>query len=167
MKSKRYSSNFTLFYVIFLPIFWMVLFGAAVIGFFIIPLFSDEVDDIGFTKYIYLFLLIIGICYYLLVARRLKRVDGGEEYLYVTNYFKTVRIPLPLVEKIRFYDLYILRIAKITLVQKGLFGQDIFILERENQFEEYAIKQKLPTANLTHTTRKMQEKNQQTGSSGV
>ena len=136
----------------------MVLFGAAVIGFFIIPLFSDEVEPIGFTKYIYLFLLIIGIIFYFLISKKLRRIDADDENLFVTDYLKTVRIPLPLIKSIYFRDKYIVRIVKITLQQKGFFGQNIYVLERENQFEEYAIRHNLPCENITNTTKKMQEK---------
>lgn len=158
MSAERYSSNFTLFYRIFFPVFWFIFFGACVFLFFIVPIWNDEIDIYGFTKYIYLALFILGILIYFLFAIRQLRVDADDEYLYVTNYIKTVRIPLGLIEMVSFKDYYVIRLVQIKLKQKGHFGKVIHLIERENQFERYCLQHSIPIKTITAATQKMLER---------
>lgn len=144
-----------MFYAIFFPVFWIILFGAATIFFVVLPLFDPQTDGVMDTKYFYLIFLIAGLLFYFLFGFRLRRVDADDTALYVTNYFKTVRIPLELIASVSFSDKYILRMAKINLVQPGYFGKTIRMVERENQFELYALDHKLPIPKLTRITRRL------------
>jgi len=145
----------TLFYAIFFPVFWIILFGSATIFFVVIPLFNPQTEGIMDTKYLYLICLLMGLLFYFLFGFRLRRVDADEGALYVTNYFKTVRIPLELVSSVQFRDRYILRMARINLTQPGYFGKTIRMVERENQFELYALQHNLTIPKLTRITKRL------------
>lgn len=158
MSSERYSSNFTLFYRIFFPVFWFIFFGACTVLFFIIPMWNDEIKVYGLSKYIYLILFFVGLIFYFLFAGRQLRIDADEEYIYATNYIKTVRIPHMLIEQVSFTDLYVIRLAKIRLTQKGHFGRTLRLIERENQFERYCLRHHIPIKKITTATQKMTDR---------
>lgn len=88
------SSSLTLVLGIFIPVFWVVFFGS-------LCLFSWLTDDQDlplrnpFAFRIQLSVVfVLGCVIVLTYLIRLKRVEIDEEYFYITNYFKTVKIPI-------------------------------------------------------------------------
>jgi len=134
---ERYSSNLTLFYVIFLPVFAWVFLLASTLASFLGPVMSDEVYISDYVKYGLLVLLIVMTLFIILFAFRLKRLEADDEKIYLSNYFVTTMMPILNIEKVVITDLLLMRIATIHLINKSRWGHKIKVLERENMFQKY------------------------------
>lgn len=133
------SSNLTLFFKFFIPIFWIAFFGALTVAVFI-----QEVD---YFENIPAFLFRLGMLVFLILGTlllaftflRLKRVEMGQDYVYVTNYFKTVRYTWDSIATIQVSDWLLLKTARLELKEAGVFGRRIsFILSRK-RFRAFAL----------------------------
>ncbi len=124
----RVSSNSTLFFKFFVPVFYIVLFGAVTTTLF----FTNSPYFFGIPAVV--FKSIVALVYLgglLLLANsflRLKRVELGEDFAYVTNYFKHVRYPYQNVRRIELKRRLGLPIGYLTLYEPGSFGQRIFFV---------------------------------------
>ena len=121
---NRISSNFTLFWKLFIPSF----FTAILCLFGLVLLFANNDNfDIFYTataKWIYAVftVLIIFLMYKKLFS--FHRVEFDEEYFYISNYFKTIRLPHEGVDYITSSRIFGLT-GKVHLKQKGRFGKTI------------------------------------------
>lgn len=57
-----------------------------------------------------------------------------QEFIYVTNYIKTIKIPFHQIEKMRIKPLIKLSLGKIKLRHKGNFGSTIYFLCDEARY---------------------------------
>lgn len=121
----RISSSLTLGLSIFIPVFWFVFFGSLCLFF----VFQDPEDlpfsnpipiKIGFVSFFLFFGFFI---YYFLF--QLRRVELDDTYLYITNYFKTIKLPLDQVDTISTIQVFGMYRAKINLRFKSSFGKKI------------------------------------------
>lgn len=142
---ERYSSNLTLFYVIFLPVFGWVFLLASTLASFLGPVMSDEVYISDYVKYGVLTVFILLTFFIIFFAFRLKRLEADEEKIYLSNYFVTTMMPLENIEKVTITDLIVMRIATIHLISKSRWGQKIKVLERENMFQKYCENHNIKT----------------------
>ena len=126
------SSNLTLFFKFFIPIFWVAFFGALTIAVF--------VQDVDYFENIPAFLFRLGMFVFLVIGAlilgftffQLKRVEMGAEHIYVTNYFKTVRYTWDSVDAISVSDWLLLKTSRIQLKEAGTFGKKMrFVLSRK------------------------------------
>lgn len=132
----RLSSNLTLFFKIFVPVFWIVFNGAITIAILVYPF-----EYIGSIQAIYIrlgmaFIYLSGLALLAFTIMRLKRVEADEQFFYVTNYFKTARYPFHEVEKVEPSRFFLLKTATFTLKAKGIFGQRFFFIT-SSRFEEF------------------------------
>lgn len=128
-RQAQLSSNHTLFWRVFVPIFGTVFLA----GFLLVFLLTDEEDlYLPFPALwvrLGMFLLIAGWFWLLRnTVWRLKRVDADDAFLYVTNYWTTVRYPWQDVQSIEEKKRAGRRIVNITLRAPGRFGQKISFL---------------------------------------
>lgn len=128
---ERLSSNATLFLNIFLPVFWSVFFGAFTLGVFL----ADEIY-FGFLPYAsfrwaMLFFYLTGLAIIFLTFVRLRRVEMTDDFLYVTNYFKTARYPIDAVSHLEWRRWFGLSLGIFHLHAKGIFGQRILFLGKK------------------------------------
>ena len=73
-------------------------------------------------------ILIFGFTY--LTLFNLKRIEFDEEYFYITNYFKTIKVPLQAIEGIYLRPLPII-FSKVKLINKSTLGKNfLFIPDR-------------------------------------
>ena len=124
---NRISSNFTLFWKLFFPSFFtsiLCLFG-------LVLLFVNNDDfDIFYTntaKYIY---AVFSLAVIFLMYKKLfsfHRVEFDEEYFYISNYFKTIRLPHDAIDHISLSKILGLT-AKVHLKKEGRFGKTIRFL---------------------------------------
>ncbi len=131
----RISSASTLFFAIFLPVFWFVFFGSLTVGLFII---SSEEMDYGFMKYLKWIFLFLFLVFFLIIYRtiwRLRRVDADQDYIYVTNYIKTIRIPYAQIESLTSKSLSWRLLARLKLKHNGYFGSEILFLCEEEKYQ--------------------------------
>lgn len=134
---RRISSSATLFLKIFLPTFWLVFFGALTVAILISgdgkdPLLGNWIFKGGVLAFFILGALIL---YFTLM--QLKRVEFDREYLYVTNYFKTVRYPLEDIEFVSETNLIAFHLGHVRLKASGVFGRKIHFLQSRQKFEDF------------------------------
>ncbi len=123
------SSNTTLFWRIFLPIFGTVLVTTFVVAF----LLTDVEDmDLPFPAWwARVFMVLVWLGWIYLVWRflwRLKRVDADATHLYVTNYWTSVRYPWTDVERVEIKRRFGRQMVHLHLRSAGRFGQRISFL---------------------------------------
>ena len=136
----RISSNWTIFYKIFIPTAWLTFFGLFTLAILLsdptsLPFGGGSVFKIGFLVF---FLLFFGIMW--LTIMRLKRIDMGADGLYVSNYFKTYRYRLSDIESIKEWDFMIVTIGMIKLKEKGMLGQKLYFLISKIHYNDFLSK---------------------------
>ncbi|MBR9919691.1 MAG: hypothetical protein GYB31_02565 [Bacteroidetes bacterium] len=133
------SSNLTLFIKFFIPIFWIVFFGAFTL--------SILVSGNAYFGNIPAFLFKVGIALFYLLGifllwrflMRLKRVEMDAEYIYATNYFKAYRYKWEDVDTLKEYNLGILRFFKVRLKASGSFGKAFSFLASKRRVESFML----------------------------
>ena len=123
------STNSTLFWRVFLPIFGTVFLGGLLLTFLLIP--GEELYLPFPILWGRLFILALFLGWLFLVSRtlwRLKRVDASATHFFVTNYWVTVRYPWTDVEKIEDKKRMGKRVVQLFLRAPGRFGQKISFL---------------------------------------
>lgn len=146
---QQVSTSLTLFLKIFFPAFWIVFFAAFTFAVWQLDAgtfggIDMEIFRMGMLSFL---LLGIGIIYWALM--RLKRVEMDNEFVFVTNYFKSVRYPWHNVKNIEERDFALFRTIHIVLKKPGIFGEKItfvasrrkfnaFVKENPHLFEQFA-----------------------------
>jgi len=129
----RVSTNATLFFKFFIPVLWIVFFGA-----FTITALSLRYSYVaGIPAATFRIAVVIfylgGIAFLYWAFLRLKRVEMDTHFVYVTNYFKTARYPYHSIDRMVYNDYLIGRSATFTLRKPGQFGSKItFVPSRSN-----------------------------------
>jgi len=131
------SSNATLFFKFFIPVFWMVFFTAFFIGLLIsdveyignVPMFLARVFSIGFVA--------VGALFFYLFVLPIKRVEMNSEYFIVTNYFKNYKYSYDSIESIAERDWYFFRTYTIILKESGSFGKKINFVGSRKRFPRF------------------------------
>jgi len=129
----RLSSDWTLFYKIFFPNVWIVFFGAT-IGIFI---FSVHIPLSLLAGVVILYLSVVAVLWFTLM--RLKRVEGTDGHLYVTNYFKTYRYTLDSIRKITALDALLFKVVVLHFHDKTSFGRRVPFIRRKVVWDEYLV----------------------------
>lgn len=136
----RISSSLTLGLSIFIPVFWFVFFGC-----FTLFIFFVENDDLPFSnpslfRLVFLFsFLVFGFFIYHGLTK-LKRVEIDEDFIYITNYFKTIKYPISMIDQIKEVSVFGFLRIKLILNSTTLFGKKIrFIcnVDKYDLFKEY------------------------------
>ncbi len=68
---------------------------------------------------------------------QLKRVDMDEDFMYVSNYFKTFRYTYPSIEKIKERDFLLFYTIHVHLKEAGEFGKKIVFISRSKKLDRY------------------------------
>lgn len=131
------SSNSTLFFKFFIPVFWTVFFTSFLIGLFIseaeyignMPIFLWKVFNLGF--------IMVGLLFFYLYVLPLKRVEMNAEHFVVTNYFKNYRYSYDSIEHIKERDWYFFRTYTIILKEAGSFGKKINFVGSRKRFPKF------------------------------
>ena len=143
----RISSNSTMFWKLFVPIFYATFFG--LLGMVIVfewgvgfSFFSSIYIKIS---YVLMFLSLLGFMYFTIMS--IKRIDAKENSFIVTNYFKAYQYMVEDIESYHTYDFFILKLHSIHLKAKGKFGRKIRFIPYEigidvlkDQYPEWAAK---------------------------
>lgn len=121
----RLSSNYTLLWKIFVPVFYITFFGLLVMVSHTadegdLPLLTSPIAKLVLTG---CYLIFVALMYFSIMD--LKRVEADEQYYYVTNYFKTYRYLKSDVEEITSTDYGIWIWNTLRMKQKTKFGRNI------------------------------------------
>jgi hypothetical protein len=136
-KMHRLSSNWTLFLKIFLPVFWLSFLG----GFLAAAFVSNSIEFPHITSMKFrieiLLIFVSGIIFFIFTFFRLKRIDAENEFIYVTNYFKTYRYHIENIAEIKVYNHIILKAAHLKFTSKSSFGKKIIFLPNSEDLMEF------------------------------
>ena len=134
---ERVSTNLTLFYKFFVPIFWIVFFGAFTVAVFVYQFeYFGNIPKWPFRILVLAFFL-SGVVMFFFTLMRLKRVEMDDLYVYVTDYFKNYRYPYHNIEKFQESSFLILQIVTIHLKEPGQFGKKITFISSKNRYEDF------------------------------
>lgn len=134
---QRVSTNLTLFYKFFMPVFWIVFFGSMTVAAFIYDnAYYGEIPGGPFRIGLVIFFL-SGVVMFMFTLMRLKRVEMGAEGMYVTNYFKHLRYPYEDIEKIAESEFLIFKVVTIHLRAKGTFGKKFTFIASRDRYGEF------------------------------
>jgi hypothetical protein len=121
----RLSSNTTIFWKLFVPVFYITFFG-------ILNMVAFSVDqyDLPFlanpiTKLILLSSYILFIILMSFTIIKLKRVEADDNFIYVTDYFKTYRYAKEDIQDITTSDFIIFKSTSLTMKEKTKMGKKI------------------------------------------
>lgn len=120
---QRVSTNLTLFYKFFIPIFWIVFFGSVTAMVFLSPRAAyGSIPGWQFRIGMLIFFL-SGVAMLFFTLMQLKRVEMDDHFIYVTNYFKNYRYPYHNVEKLHETRFFFFNVVTIILKAPGSFGK--------------------------------------------
>jgi hypothetical protein len=132
---QRVSSNFTVFFKLFLPTVWIVFFTI-----FTISIFTIDGQSLPFLtspvfKYPFLlaYLIFFALIYFTII--QLKRVEMGADCYYVSNYLKTFRLVYEDIESVSIIPLFRLQVMTFRLKARGSFGKKITFLASKQLYE--------------------------------
>ena len=86
------------------------------------------------VKLVMLFVFITGTLFLAFTLMRLKRIEVGQEGVYVTNYFKNVRYPFSEIDGITTTSLVLFSVGTLHLKGKGSFGKSITFIPSPSRF---------------------------------
>lgn len=132
---ERVSTNLTLFYKFFIPVFWLVFVGSITVAALIYSF--DYIGNMpaGTFRLIMVFIFLSGALSLYLTLLRLKRVELSEDFVYVTNYFKSFRYPYHNVESIQVSRFLFFQVATVRLREAGSFGKSILFIPSSQRFK--------------------------------
>lgn len=133
----RISTNWTLFLKFFLPVFWIVFFGAVMMAILLYKFeYIGDIPARNFRIGVVLF-YVSGLAMMLLTLMRLKRVELGPDSFFVTDYFKNRKYTYNSVEQITVSRFLFFATANIRLHEKGTFGRNIFFVPNLERFRYF------------------------------
>lgn len=133
---KQISSNTTLLFKTFLPIFWLVFFGAFCIStFFLKESYIGQVS-IEFFRILCIAFYFLGAALLAFSVMRLKRIEIGEQEIFISNYIKSYKYKQEDIESITFQNLLIVKLMLITFKGPTSFGIKIRALCSEKKLRK-------------------------------
>lgn len=148
---KNISTSLTLFLKLFIPIFWMVFFGAFTIGSFFKDIAIGPFLPETF-RFVMIAFFLLGCTLFYFTLIQLKRVDMDDDFMYVSNYFKTVRYPYPSIDKIKERDWILFHTVHVSFREKGMFGDRIVFLCRGKKLSRFLASHPLAAERLFEAT---------------
>lgn len=134
---QQISTNLTLLLKIFIPTFWLALFGTFTVAVWVTgyEYFGPYPGD--WVRYGLLAFYLIGAALLYFTVIRLKRVEFGEDQFYVTNYFQHFRYAYTNIARIREMDLGLFRVMTIVLKKPGSFGKNLTFIPSMRRLQEF------------------------------
>lgn len=136
-KTIRLSSNWTIILKVIIPVIWLSFFASLLLASFLAS--SAEAPQVAnqpFRTNIIIFIL-SGLVFFFFTLFRIKRVDADGRYIYVSNYFRTVRYTLDSIKEYEIYDHILFKAIHIHLHEKGRFGKRIILLPKMIHFNVF------------------------------
>ncbi len=125
---NQVSTNLTLFYRLFIPIFFGVFLGALIIFLWMHPqaYYANVRGDYlryGLTAFYLTAMVLVWATVW-----RLRRVEMSKEWVYVTDYFRQARYPWSNVERVSETNVGIFSVVNLYLHEPASFGRRITFL---------------------------------------
>jgi len=136
---KQLSSNKTLFFKTFIPIFWLVFFGAFTLStFFMTESYIGQIS-IQFFRILTIVFYLIGTITLAITVMRLKRVELNASEIFVSNYLKSYKYKIEDLEQIRIQNYGIFKSMKITFKGQTSFGKKISGITSEKKLKRVLL----------------------------
>jgi len=144
----RISSNLTLFFRIFVPVFWTTFYGLFTLVMFLADDSTIQLFQSDLLKYSNLLFYFSTLMIIYLTIFQLKRVELSEEGVFVTNYLKTLRYSFDSIEALGFRNYYFFKLGFIVLKENGYFGKKIVFLLKKKYLEDFMQEHPEPFGNM-------------------
>ncbi len=145
---QRISSNLTLFFRIFIPVFWTTFYGLFTVVMFLADDSTIQLFQSDLLKYSNLLFYFSTLMIIYLTIFQLKRVELSEDGVFVTDYLKTLRYSFDSVEAVGFRNYYFFKLGFIILKEKGYFGKKIVFLLKKKYLEDFMQEHPEPFGNM-------------------
>lgn len=132
----KLSSGFTILFKFFIPVFWTVFFGSAIVAFFFVANEDIYTGSSNFKLGIVAFYLIWILLMYFTIFQ-LKRVEGNLDGLFISNYFKHMHIPFDRISEFAETNLGLFLLVRVNFTSKTYFGKKVYFLASKRRFEEF------------------------------
>ncbi|MFZ1705817.1 MAG: hypothetical protein WAT79_15840 [Saprospiraceae bacterium] len=134
---QRVSSNFTIFFKLFLPTFWGVFFGmfALFVVFYNnseLVIFQNTTVKITICLTYFAFFTLLYFTIF-----QLKRVEFGLKEYHVSDYFTTYRLIYEDIESVKEINILGWLLIVIKLKGKGSFGKRFFFLANKFLYHSF------------------------------
>lgn len=134
---QRISTNLTLFFKFFIPVFWLVFFGAFLAAVF---MYGEEMAS-GFASTSFrlgaVAFYLSGLVLFYFTLFPLKRLEADPEFLYATNYFKTLRYSWDSVSEIKESKFLFFTLGTVSLKEKGLLGKNLRFIASNRNYKQF------------------------------
>jgi hypothetical protein len=131
------SSGWTLAFRLFIPTFWVSLFGSLFIASFTLHQPFIGTYPANYVRLgLFLFIFIFVFLFYKTVMQ-LKRVELNEDSIFITNYFTNVRYPIIDIKKLVLSKGILFDYVSIHLLGKGVFGNRMKFLLSRKRMQKY------------------------------
>ncbi len=134
---QRVSTSATLILKFFIPTFWIIFFGLFLGGMFVVDFESLGSIPALYIKVIASVLYFSILLLFWMTIMSLKRMEMDEEYLYVTNYFKTFRYSYPSIEKVSQGDYIFFKTLSFHFKESGSFGKKVTCIQSQKLFGDF------------------------------
>ncbi|HMG15052.1 MAG TPA: hypothetical protein VK590_06380 [Saprospiraceae bacterium] len=131
------SSSRTLIIRIFFTTFYLVFFGVGSIAFWLTDAEVIMVSNLMPFRVLFIILFLGGILVFRQTAWKLMRIDIDEEFVYVSNYFKTARYKFDYIEKIHEHKSLGRKTVRFDLTGEGVFGTQIRFMPDKIRYEKF------------------------------
>ena len=146
------SSNLTLMLKFFIPIFWLGTLGLITIGIYSLDLAFIGMFPVQYVRiaFIVFFGIALLLCWFTFM--KIKRVEMGPEYFYVSNYFKTYKYTYDSINKIQERNYGIIKTVRIVLNEKGKLGKRLSFIPSRSRFDKFLSQHPNLSERLLHTS---------------
>ena len=134
---QRISTSATLMLKFFIPTFWMAFFGIFTLTILFINKDVYGRISIHTLQLVVLGLFLLGCLLWWRTVMGLKRMEVDEDFLYVTNYFKTFRYPYDSIEQMHLKDYKFFKTLRVELKEAGSFGKKMNCVISEKLFTDF------------------------------
>ena len=130
---RKISTSGTIFLKLVIPIFWLVFFGSITVALF---LYSPEgLNTSGaYFKWIWIFGFVGWTALLYFTVFKLKRVEGDEKGLFISNYFRHVYIPFESIDKFEDTNLGPFLLVRVIFSRPTYFGKKVHFLASRTRF---------------------------------
>lgn len=119
---NQISSSWSLFWKVFFPTFYLVFFGLGNLIFWLSNLENYDQSELLTNRLIFGSAFVLGALLFSRTLWKLKRVDMDDQFVYVSNYFKTAKYSFDQIERITENKFLSRKIVRVYLTGKGVFG---------------------------------------------
>jgi hypothetical protein len=143
---RQLSSAFTTFWKFIFPTIWLAGFASATLAMF---MHADLNDSEGVSsKWMSLAITILGAAFLYWFLMRLKRVEIDDQFLYVSNYSREIKVPLRDIEEVRENRWINIHPISVLFYKETGFGQRITFMPRRHWafWQAHPVVQELESA---------------------